>query len=484
MYNNKNTLKKVTINFKLLSTVALVVILQSTCVSAAPDIQILSPQNIQYNTTKVNISVTSNETVDFYVKGFKRDFYVKDNATNYESAVYGKTGTYEFTIYANNSNGATTKTVEFNISASNPVEITEGGLLYSSNTEYILVNNISDFLYWTFPTENISLNLNGFAINYPLAISSICSRSKVANGTLNGQVAIDFSIGCLFKNLSITVEGEAGVVVWDTENTFFEDITVKAPVGIYSAEHTAVLTIKNSTFIGFGPDDVAFLHDVSTNDDFTLENVKFVNFTKDAEWLDVDIPTYTLRNTVLNLSESELFYFEGVAKMYTQHLAVINTTDQNGEGVPVVVEIDDGSTISGDSMFDLNANPTKSLLIATNESGLAEVWLTEKVSLLRMESPLTIENVTFSPYNLTARTRDTSTTTTLNIVGNSTFNVNMSLEFPDAELPTCTLFQMLDLNNDGDVDAKDIKVVVDYMVGKPVEISSVKNCNALNLFLP
>ena len=491
MYSNKNTLKRVT-NFKLLSTIVLVVILQSVCISATPDIQILSPQNIQYNNTKVIINVTSNETVNFYIKGLLRDFLVKNNDTNYESAFYGKTGNYELTIYANNSNGSATETVEFNISAPNPVEITEGGYLGSSNTEYILVNNITMGLGWSFPTENISVNLNGFAINNG-AIGADCSHSKIANGTINeGMLYLSFSTGCLFKNLSITHEEEEGIVVWDTENTVFEDIIVTASFGIYSAEHTAKSIVRNSTFISSGPpipdwyvtnDDVAFMHDMSQNDEFTLENVKVVNFTKDVNWLDASIPTYILRSTKLNISESDV-WFSGVAKVYTQHLAVINTTDQNGEGVPVVVEIKDNSTISGDPMFDFNVNPTHSLLIATNESGLADVWLTEKISILRIESPLSEEVISYSPYNLTARTRDTTTTTTLNIVGNSTFKVNMSLDFPTAELPACTLFQMLDLNNDGDITAKDMKIVVDYMVGKPVEISSLKNCNALNLFLP
>jgi len=493
MYSNISTLKKVTKNFKLLSTIVLVVILQSVFVSASPNIQILSPQSIQYNTTKVNINVTSNETVNFYVKALLRDFLVKSNATSYKSAFYGKTGNYELTIYANNSNGVVTKTVEFNISASNPVEITEGGYLGSSNTEYILVNNISEEgLYWSFPTENISVNLNGFAINLPgtTAINADCSHSKLANGTLNGILYLSFSSGCLLKNLSIISEEEAGVLVWDTENTVIEDITVKASFGIYSAERTAKLIVRNSTFISSGPPspmygidyDVAFLHDMSQNDEFTLENVKIVNFTKDVNWLDASIPTYTLRSTKLNISEPDL-YFSGVAKIYTQHLAVINTTDQNGEGVPVVVEIKDNSTISGDPMFDLNVNPTHSLLIATNETGLAETWLTEKISILRIESPLSEEVISYSPYNLTARTRDTTTTQTLNIVGNSTFKVNMPLEFPTTQLPDCTIFQMLDFNNDGDINAKDIKIVVDYMVGKPVEVIP-ENCRALNLFLP
>jgi hypothetical protein len=490
MYSNISTLKKVTKNFKLLSTIVLVVILQSVFVSASPNIQILSPQNIQYNTTKVIINVTSNETVNFYVKAILRDFLVKSNDTSYESAFYGKAGIYKLTIYANNSNGTATKTVEFNITAPNPVEITEGGYLGSSNTEYILVNNITDFLYWSFPTENISVNLNGFAVNSPFAMGTECSHSKIANGTLNGRLIIPYSTGCLFKKLTINSEEEAGVLVWDTENTVLEDITVKASFGIYSAEHTAKLIIKNSTFISSGPPreiygieyDVAFLHDMSQNDEFTLENVKVVNFTRDVNWLYASIPTYILRSTKLNISESDL-YFSGMAKIYTQHLAVINTTDQNGEGVPVVVEIEDNSTVSGDPMFDINVNPTHSLLIATNESGLAETWLTEKISILRIESPLSEEVISYSPYTLIARTRDTTTTQTLNIVGNSTFNVNMSLEFPTTQLPDCTIFQMLDFNNDGDINAKDIKIVVDYMVGKPVEVIP-ENCRALNLFLP
>lgn len=62
--------------------------------------------------------------------------------------------------------------------------------------------------------------------------------------------------------------------------------------------------------------------------------------------------------------------------------------------------------------------------------------------------------------------------------------IEFNLEFPQQELPQCTIAQMLDLNNDGDVNAKDIKIIVDFIVGRPLSINSTKNCNALNLFIP
>jgi hypothetical protein len=450
-------------------------------VYSAPDIQINSPANATYDNNKVFVNVTSNETVDFYITGVTKNIYLEKNTTDVQTSLFGKKGTYTFVIHASNSNGASVKNVTYSISEHNPVNISEGGVLMSSDTEYVLVNNITDDIAWGLPTHNITVNLNGFTIDSYSPISVSCSYSKVFNGTLNGfyGILLDFGMGCLFEDLTIHAN-ELGVQLGVVRDVVFERINMTAPVAMLSVDHSAKLTIKDSNIQGDSGNS-AFQHEFSGPDEYTLEHVNITNFAKDFSWLGTPYtPQYILRNSVLRIDESDQSLC-GPARIYKQHLVIVNTIDENGNGVPVVVEITDNATIEGDVDFNINSNPTSSVFVATNESGIGSAWITEKVSIISIESPFDIEETVFSPYQITARTKTQNVTTTLYAFGNSTYNVPINLTFPTA-LPVCTKEQMLDLNNDEVINTKDALIILRTMVGKDVTINATKECNAISFW--
>jgi hypothetical protein len=140
-----------------------------TLISATPQITIHSPQNITYDTTKIPINVTANEPVTFFLKDLKngKNRILAENTTNLEDFIYAKTGSYTFTIWANNSNEEANESVVFSDSESNPINITSCGYLYSSDTKYVLSNNIAasgrDCITISY-LRNISLDLNDNAV--------------------------------------------------------------------------------------------------------------------------------------------------------------------------------------------------------------------------------------------------------------------------------------------------------------------------------
>ena len=187
-------------------------IVSMSFILAAPNIQINSPQSITYSTTKVLVNISSNETVDFYLKNLRNNLTVKLNSTIYESSLYGKTGNYNFIIYANNSNGISSKNVSFSISASNPINITSCGLLISPNARYEVMNDLSgECINWREDVNNATFDINGFKIesnSWPITIN--CFFSEILNGTLNhtadnNLAGLDIQNGdsCLFKDLNI-----------------------------------------------------------------------------------------------------------------------------------------------------------------------------------------------------------------------------------------------------------------------------------------
>lgn len=476
----------------------------STAVHAAPAIQINSPQNTIYFVNKIPVNVTSNETVDFYVKGFTRDINLAKNSTNFESSLYGKTGFYTFTIYANNSNGLAVASVNYTINKSNPVNITSGGFLTASNTDYVLANNITGTIFWFFPVENITLDLNGFSIQSSASVASACVRSKVLNGALEGRVGIDFSNGCLFRNVSITVtdvdldsQGDGAIIILDVQakSVIFENVTVRSPVAVVTDETLGLdITFKNSELISTGdPDelgrDVAFIHDGSSTDKYTLQETNVSNYTRDFIWInDPVIPEYFLKNSALRINTTELTIV-GAARIHTQHNVVINVSESSGTSVPAAIRIKENTTggISAEeSLFSLSANPTSDVLVATDENGIASVYLTEKTTVLTVASPVVTQVLSNPVYNIIARAGEASGTKTVSVVGNSTFLVNVEVSSAgggNATLPQCTISQMLDLDNNGAVNAKDALIIIKHMVGKPITVNSTKECNALN-FLP
>lgn len=460
---------------------------------AAPGLTIVSPvQSESYNATRVTINVTSNETVDFFVDGNLFDYYVKRNATSYVSSAFGQLGEHSFTIFANNSNGVSSASVSYNITQHNPVYITDPGFLTSPDTEYVLANNVTGTLLWSFDQSNISVDLNGFEVNNgPLGTSILaeCDRSKVFNGTLVGKVLFDSTTGCLFRDLEIIVSGASSnaiaIETHDTRDLIFEDVTVRGDGVLSASDGTTDIEFRNSRFIDpNGPleGSMLFAHANTLRDSVLLEEVDITDFQQTLDWTEVTLPEFTLRNVNLSVDPDQIGTIYGTGRIYTQHLALINTTDQDGVGVPVVVEVLSNTTTE-DPAFDVAGNPTDSLLVATNDSGLAEVWVTEKVDLLTTESPLETTTIEFDPYYMRGTTRDDNTTVVLNITTNSTFPVSIGMDFPSGSLSQCTVAQMLDLNGDSNVNSHDMKVIVDYMVGKPVTIVGLKGCEAVVLSL-
>lgn len=468
------------------------VVLSLSASVAAPDLQIVSPQAFaSYDSTNVTINVTSNETVDFFFRSMKRDHYIERNSTSYVSRFYGQNGTVGFTIFANNSNGVSNRTVEFNFTKHNPVEVggTSGGVIGSPDTEYVLVGDIGSTLFVDITTENISVNLNGYTINGDgsASIIMLCSKSVIYNGSLVGGVNMDFADGCLLKDLAGT-SNDYALRLFNIYDLTVDGMTMTTPVGVSIDQEGFVdLHLKNSRFtspVPEGEGTVGFIHDDTVADSIIMEETKFVNYSLDFLWINEPLnPEFILRNSKIALEGADQTA-EGTARIYTQHKALLNTTDQNGVGIPVAVEIFDNSTIEGDFSSYLNGNPTDKILVATNSSGLAEVWVTEKVDLIRINSPPEVRTVEYDPYVMRAIARDANATVLLNISSNSTFPVPIGMNFPSQNattLPDCAISSMLDLNGDGSVNAHDMKVIVEFMTNKPVTVVSLKGCNALKM---
>ena len=475
---------------------------------AAPSINVVSPEETTYTTTKVLINVTSNETVDFYTKAKRYVSYLARNTTNFTSFLYGKNHEYILTIYANNSNGISSKNILYNVTGvSNPISIDSGGQLMSSNTEYRLANDVGT-IYYQWMASNVTLDLNGYTISGGFNAEG-CTYSKIANGSIamggGGSTAVSpgivaihstFGQGCLFRNLTIE-SSDIALNLEDVNGYIFENIIVRAPVGVYSTIGQPIVTIRNSTFtrisggeylwyVGSQTKAGAFVRENTMNDNFNLENVIVRNYTNDLVWLYAGMGQFFVKDSQMNTTPympnpDEIW---GVSRIFTQHRAIINITDSNGNGISSAVEIVNNNSKRDPtaSEYDMAGNPTATIFVATNASGLAETYLTQKVKVFRTESPLSITSVEYPTYTITARTKGVNESINLTMTSNSTFNVNIAL--PVSDMPACTLEQMLDLNGDGNINAEDIRVVVHKMTNRPVNITSSKNCSALNLLLP
>ena len=476
----------------LLVLISLVFILNF--VSAAPQLTIHSPQNITYNATKVSINVTSNEPVDFYTKSPRTNILLKSNSTFYESVLYGKTGNFRRTIYANNSNGETNATAYFSINASNPINITECGALVSPNAQYRVINNLSGAcLNWNEDANNISLDLNGFTIKGSFSpISAACFFSEVFNGTLNkttelGLGALDLQGGnsCSFKDIKME-SISYGITAYIANEMFFERVNITAPVGLLIDNSGSVgMNFKNVNFVGSrnGLGESVFWHFDSTSDVITLENVTFTNYTKHVDVENNFQMEYIVRNSPLNYSNVIPPY--GFSRFIIQHLALITLTDILGNPISGAIEVvDENFNVSSPPPIKkINSNPTEHVFAGTNASGVAEVFLTGKIDVKRTFSPTEEDTVTFNSYNLTARSKGLAEQVSINFNStNSTIPVNISIDFSSEELSQCTIAQMLDLNNNGNVDISDVVIVMRKVAGLSISVQTErKGCEGINL---
>lgn len=474
-------------------------------ISAVPQLTINSPQSTTYNTTKIFLNVTSNEPVDFFIKGpvGQRDIILKENSNNFQNYLYVSEGEHEFKIWANNSNGETNATISFNTTIHNPVNITECGMLGSSDTEYFLNNDVgNDFTsvcIYISNVRNISLDLKGHSINsgvgfYPASLRMFyVSNAKIFNGSINSDpaygIVMDVSLSKT-KFLDLNLSGNVGVSVWDMQDVFFENVNINSTTGLYYWSVSNIHFI-NSTFLwnggsssGCAPVPSAFC-DWSDHSEFFLEETNITGFPDYDFYLRGTFTDLYLRNTKINTTKVSYSDYAADVRIFTQHLILIDVTDQLNESGSGVVEISGIGSASTETEYDAVIetimNPTADLLIATNENGTAEIWLTEKLTHAQSSSPAVVIEYEFSPYNLTAKTWDTNTTVALDLRNvNSTIPVSFMLNVP-VQFPTCTVAQMLDLNNDGTVDTKDALIIIRYKTGQDVSINSTKQCSGVNL---
>ena len=462
-------------------------------VSAAPQITIVSPLDAVYDTTKVFLNVTSNETVTFFMKlaKNKEEMIVAENTTVLNDYLYFKQGNHKFTIWGKNNRGETNASVSFSSSHSNPVNVTSCGFLYSSNTEYVLANNISTESYecvHIVDVTNIKFNLNQNTVNagYLRGIRiNWASNIEIYNGTISGSpvndhwypVILDLEgTNLRFNNLNIN--GFMGIYTDDMQNSIFENVVVNSSIGFFFWILNDV-SFVNSTFVWNGlPPSYAF-QPFADHSDLVLEEFEMKNFEYDF-YLEGAYSDFFFRNTHFNLSKVYYPDWSTTTRFYRQHKVIINVSDQLNKTGSGVIEIKD--TISkNSSKFKEKDNPTGNLLLATDERGIAETWLTERLFVAKTSSPVVVEDVDFSDYNITAKTwAGEDTTVQLSLASNTTISVPIHISIPVA-LPECTIPQLLDLNNDDTINMQDAVIILRYISGLPVTSLGSKECAGISL---
>ena len=478
-------------------------------ISSVPQLTINSPENVTYDSTKIIVNATSNELVDFFIRDAKtgRRIILAENTNSFDNYLYVKNGSYGYTLWANNSNGETNASVVFESSIHNPINITSCGTLYSSDAKYDIVNDLipssstRDCLsVWNL--RNVSVNLNDHIVNSGTRHAVILFYSsdiELFNGTLNSTHIITSSYpilveaeGTKLKFSDLFLDGHIGFSIWTLDNVIFENITVNSSLGFWYYAVTNTYFI-NSSFIWDGhlcspiQEGVGF-YDQSDHSSIFLENVTFEGFPYDF-YLTGTFTDFFLRHTYINMSK--IYYVNRLSdtRFFTQHLLIVNVTDQFGiTGSCSVRVLDNGALprLEGeDVLLSTLANPTAMVYIPTGETGVGQTWLTEKLVLARTSSPPVITEYDFSNYTLTTRGwgEEEYSETTVNLTGlhsiiNVDFKINTSV---GEELPSCTISQMLDLNNDGYVNILDATIVLRKITGLPVSVDSTKECEGINL---
>ena len=470
---------------RLLVVSALSLVFTVSSAYAAPSIQLLSPQNTSYSENKVFVNATSDEAVDFYMKYDSVEVVLANQTESLETYLYVKKGSYNFTIYANNSNGTASENLVFTVgSQPEPVEITTCGMLYSPDTQYILVNDVSSsrFCFIIFD-ENVSFNLNGYNVNsnYWATFYTSCKDSEIYNGTVTSSGFAMFlpeSSKCVIRDLGMS--GDSFAMAEGAYGLLFENINADVDRdGIVINGMPSSMSVRNSTFSG--DSSGSFISEEGAY----FSTVKVENTVIDGFYYDLNLDNYHsdyyIRNSNVDTSKIEGGY--GFTRVFIQHLVKINVTE-NGTGVPSTVEIVDSSDLPKTPLeyheYVLYSSPSSNFTIGTDQNGQAETWLTERFIVYKAFSPGYVSEHVLSPYNLTVRSATPTQSQMLDINGNSTFKIGFNITLP--KLPKCTINQMFDLNNDGSVNINDAVVMLRKVTGLPVQAGGPKECEARHFF--
>jgi len=377
---------------------SLLIIFSSLSVSAVPIITINSPQATSYDSTKIILNISSNEPADFFFKNLRTGErrYILQNATNLESFIYVNQGVHEFKIWANNSNGESNASVVFSTSQHNPIDITDCGFLSSSDTRYVLNNDIktspgNGVCIYASSIRNSTIDLNGHTISAGTdagvnhAMDLYGSNNELFNGTINGShlgspltflLVTELSKGKIYN---LRFNGFLGMWIFNMDDVILNNITMNTSVGVWN------LGTKNTHFVNssFSWDGVegtgstgcfssAFC-DWSGYSEIFLQNITITGFPNQDFYLRGALSDFYLRNT--NIDLSKVSYPDWVADMriFTQHLILINVTDQLNKTGSGVIEVEDNGLFPHSSEdfgddFSTLVNPTDNLLIATDEN--------------------------------------------------------------------------------------------------------------------
>ena len=246
-------------NMRLLTAVTVLVF--SICFSAAgfatPSITIVSPQNTTYSSLDpIVINVTSNEVTDFYFRGrVGKPAVIARSATSFVSKIFGTRGSINFTVYANNSGGLTVKSVIYTINHSSIVNVTDCGLLSSSNTTYVLQNDISNpgGVCILMSAAEIILDMNYYTIDAETGIVANCISSSIKNGKLIGftGILVPSASKCHMSNMTIESESTAIEASFFT-NSLIENITITNASEAITFEDSTNLVMRRLKMRGTG----------------------------------------------------------------------------------------------------------------------------------------------------------------------------------------------------------------------------------------
>ena len=499
--------------FNKLSLLFGFLIISLSFVSAVPQLTIHSPENITYDSNKILVNVTSNEPVDFYMASPSNSrippSLLAENTTSFESFVYVKNGSYKFDIFANNSNGETSENITFSTTAHNPINITDCGILMASNTEYVLGQDILSTFYGCIQLRemrNSTFNLMGHVIDtnprrYALTIW-YSSDIMLFNGTIKTPASSgsDFwgtlmLYGTKLTLENLTIEGSIGIDIESMKSSVIRNVTINSSVGIFSMDaYDLYIVDSDINWNGvFSPiyGTAAFVDYSSTHSTVILEESNMTGFPDYNFYLEGSFIDFYLRSSHINISKAHYPDWVSDARFFTQHLVIVNISDQfNLTGACSVQVLDNGvlPRLEGiDAKLKTLANPTAKVYIPTGETGRGQEWITEKLIYAKSSSPVVIEEYDFSNYTLTTKGwgAENYSQIILDLTGlNSTievdFKINTSLG-KTQELPECTTLQMLDLNNDENVNILDATIVLRYIAGLPVSSAGTKECAGISL---
>ncbi len=483
-------------------------------VSAVPQLTIHSPQNMTYNSTKILVNVTSNEVGDFFLRNERTGErqILSANVTGLETYIYASEGNHSFNIFMNSSVGVGNQSVNFSTTLHNPVNVTSCGFLSSSDTKYVLNNDISHSInglgcIYLSGSRNVSFNLNGHTITAARA-SGLSVRwvsdIEIFNGTVNGSATLTTGKrpylldleGTKLRFENLIIDGHIGALVWGLNNVVFENVTMNSSIGFWFYGPVTDTYFINSSIMWNGKNPhhytipSGFL-DWSSNSIFTFENSTVGGFPEYDFNLEGAYTDYYLRNSNIDISKVSYPNWVADTRFIEQHLIIINVTDQFGVSGACSVRILDNGLLPRyhglEAKLKTLGNPTADIYIPVEETGEGQEWVTEKITLARSSSPAVITEYEFSNYTLTTRGwgSDNYSQITLDLTDhNSTIRVDFPITTPSIgeELPNCTITQMFDLNNDGVVNIQDAIIVLRFISGKDVSVSETsKGCEGINL---